>query len=80
MERREGMDWSVTVQMMHSSFEDHPIRNLPALHRDHNSFLASASGRLPSSWPAAIVRVSTSAGGTEVLADYGKHDLAPERS
>lgn len=74
------MDWSMTVHMMHYSFEDCPIQTLRALPRDHNSFFTSASGRLPSSWMAAIVRVSMSAGGTEVLADYGKHDLAPERS
>lgn len=42
----------------------------------HMEFFTSISGMIFSVWMRAIVRISMSVGGTEVLTDYGKHDLA----
>ena len=77
----EGTAWPALVQVVPCSFEDRPVRNLLSL-----SHMGIFIPSLPCPGEAACgkdgrtdaaVRISVPGGGTEVLADDGKHDLAP---
>lgn len=68
-----------TLQLWGSSY---PKPSFPVLHRDCHGFFTPATERQPAGrWmdgqTAAVVRIPMPVGGTEVLADNGKHDLAP---
>lgn len=54
----------------------HGHTSFPDFYRKQNQLFTSAAGILLSIWTRAVVRISMSAGGTAVLTDYGKHDLA----
>lgn len=75
----EDMDW--LVQVVPYSFQDRPVQNLPSLSR---TGIAIPSLALPQGGSLrtdgqteAVGRISMPVGTTEVLADDGKHDLAP---
>lgn len=69
------------VQVVSYSFEHCPVQNLPSL--SHSGIAIPSlpmpqGGRLETDRQTdAAVRISMPVGGTEVLADDGKHDLAP---
>lgn len=69
------------VQVVPYSFDHCPVQNLPSLSHAGVAILLlpmPQGGRLQTGRQTdAVVRFSMPVGGIEVLADDGKHDLAP---
>lgn len=75
------MDWPAPVQVVPYSFEDRPVQNFPSLSNPRISIpslpLPQGGSLRTDGRTDAAVRICTRVGGTKVLADDGKHDLAP---